>query len=147
MNPEYTDKLLATTRPTATDASASDPQAVLHAAYAAIIRGDFDAFGEFMTDDVELNINGFVPINGAWRGRTDVVAAAKRNYGLLESQQPAIEGMISQGDSIAVLMSESGVLKSTGQTYSIRGVQWFAFADGKIKKVDQIAASIWKVAD
>jgi hypothetical protein len=33
--------------------------------------------------------------------------------------------MISQGDSVAVLMRESGVLKSTGQAYSIRGVQWF----------------------
>jgi len=55
--------------------------------------------------------------------------------------------MISDGDSIAVLLRESGMLKSTKQVYSIRGVQWFTFADGKIKKVDQIATSIWKVAD
>jgi hypothetical protein len=38
MNPEHTDKLLATARPSTTDASSNDPQAVLHAAYAAIIR-------------------------------------------------------------------------------------------------------------
>jgi hypothetical protein len=44
-------------------------------------------------------------------------------------------------------LRESGVLKSSGQAYSIRGVQWFTFADGKIRKIDQIAASIWKVAD
>jgi hypothetical protein len=55
--------------------------------------------------------------------------------------------MISHGDSIAVLISESGVLKSTRQAYSIRGVQWFTFAGGKIRKIDQIAASIWKVAE
>jgi len=42
---------------------------------------------------------------------------------------------------------ESGVLKSTGHAYSIRGVQWLTLSDGKIKKIDQIAASIWKVAD
>jgi ketosteroid isomerase-like protein len=147
MNLDYTDKLLATARPTASDASPNDPQTVLHAAYAAIIRGDFDALGESMTDDVELNICGFPATDGNWRGRNDVVAAARKNYSKIENQQPEIEAMISHGDSIAVLIRESGVLKSTKQAYSIRGVQWFTFADGKIRKIDQIAASIWKAAD
>jgi ketosteroid isomerase-like protein len=147
MDPEYTDKLLATARPTATDASSNDPQTVLHAAYAAILRGDFDALGESMTDDVELNICGFPATDGNWRGRNDVIAAARKNYSKIENQQPEIEAMISNGDSIAVLIRESGVLKSTRQAYSIRGVQWFTFADGKIRKIDQIAASIWKVAE
>jgi hypothetical protein len=75
-----------------------------------------------------------------------VIAAARKNYGQLENQRPEIEAMISHGDSIAVLLSESGVLKATRQAYSIRGVQWFTFADGKIRKIDQIIASIWKVA-
>jgi hypothetical protein len=44
-------------------------------------------------------------------------------------------------------MRESGVIKSTGQAYSIRAVQWFTFANGKIRRIDQIAASIWKAAD
>jgi ketosteroid isomerase-like protein len=147
MNPEYTDKLLATAGSSAADASPNDPQTVLRAAYAAIIRGDFDALGESMTDDVELNICGFPAIDGGWRGRNDVVAAARKNYAQIENQQPEIEAMISQADTIAMLLRESGVLKSTKQAYSIRGVQWFTFADGKIKKVDQIVASIWKVAD
>lgn len=76
-----------------------------------------------------------------------MVAAARKNDAQLESQQPAIEGMISHGDSVVVLMRESGVLKSSGQAYSVRGVQWFTFANGKISKIDQIAASIWKGAD
>ena len=59
---------------------------------------------------------------------------------------PRFVGMISQGESIAVLIHESGVFKSAGQAYSVRGVQWFAFAD-EIRKIDQIAASIWKAAD
>jgi ketosteroid isomerase-like protein len=147
MDPKYTDKLLATTRPGATDASSNDPQTVLHAAYAAIIRGDFDSLAESMTDDVELNICGFPTIDGSWRGRNDVVAAARRNYAQIENQRPEIEAMISDGDSIAVLLRESGVLKPTRQAYSIRGVQWFTFAEGKIRKIDEIAASIWKVAD
>jgi ketosteroid isomerase-like protein len=143
MDPQYTDKFLATTQP-ADPTDAADPQAVLHAAYAAVINGDFDALGESMTDDVAVSICGFPPINGAWRGRAEVVAAARKNYGQLESQQPTIEGMISEGDSIAVLVRESGVLRSTGQAYSVRGVQWFTFAGGRISKIDQVIASIWK---
>jgi hypothetical protein len=80
MNPEYTDKLLATARSTATDASPNDPQAVLHAAYDAIIRGDFDAFGESVTDDVELNICGFGAIDGKWHGRSAVVAGRAEEF-------------------------------------------------------------------
>jgi ketosteroid isomerase-like protein len=143
MDPHYTDKFLEAARPP-DPAGATDPQAVLHAVYAAVISGDFDALNGSVTDDVALNICGFPPINGTWKGRGEVVAAVRKNYGQLESQQPTIESMISQGDSIAVLMRETGVLRSTGQAYSVRGVQWFTFAGGRISKIDQVVASIWK---
>jgi ketosteroid isomerase-like protein len=141
MDHEYTEQFLATTRAAAAT-TASDPLNVLHAVYEAIIRSDFDEFGESTTDDVELNIYGFRPIDGSWRGRNDVVAAARKSYAQLENQQPEIEAMISQGDTIAVLLREKGVLKSTGQAYSLRGVQWFTFEKGKIKRIDQIAATV-----
>ena len=52
--------------------------------------------------------------------------------------------MIRQGDCIAVLLRENGVFKSSGQAYSVRGVQWFSFEDARISKIDQIIARIWK---
>ena len=58
------------------------------------------------------------------------------------NQKPEIESMISQGDQVAVLLRESGVLKSSGQAYTVRGVQWFTFAHGKIRKIDEIIVSI-----
>jgi ketosteroid isomerase-like protein len=143
MDSEYSESLLATVR----NAPASGPgdlQTKLHEVYTAVIGGNFDAFGEAVTDDVELNIVGFGPLHGTWRGRKDVVDATRRNFGLLSNQQPEIEGIISQGDCVAVLMRETGMLKSNGQAYSLRGIQWFTFADGKIKKIDEILASIWK---
>jgi len=142
MNAEYTDKFLATMRVAATDPTPDETKTVLYRLYDAIIKGDFDAVGEFLADDVELNICGFPAIDGSWRGRDHVVAAAIRNFGHLENQQPKVEAMISHGDSTAVLMCERGVLKSTKQAYSIRAVQWFTFQNGKVKKVDQIAAPI-----
>jgi ketosteroid isomerase-like protein len=140
MDREYTDRFLQTTS-TAATADIKDPQTVLHAAFDAIIQGNFDAFGESVTDDVELNIRGFGPLDGTWRGRDAVVAATRKNFDLLANQKPQIEGMISQGDRLAVLLRESGVFKSGGQAYSVRGVQWFTFADGKIRKIDEIIAA------
>jgi ketosteroid isomerase-like protein len=143
MDREYTDRFLRTTSSAATE-DIKDPQTVLHSAFDAIMQGNYDAFGESITDDAELSICGFGALDGTWRGRDEVVTAARKNFGLLVSQKPEIESMISQGDCVAVLLRESGVFKSSGQAYSVRGVQWFTFADGKIKKIDEIIASIWK---
>ncbi len=144
MDPEYTDRFLGVVG-TAASTDVSDPLSVLHGVYAAIIQGNFDTFRESVTEDVELNVHGFGPLDGTWRGRDDVVAATRKNFAQVESQKPEIESMIRQGDSVAVLVRESGMFKSSGQAYSIRGVQWFTFADGKIKKIDEFMASIWKV--
>jgi hypothetical protein len=54
--------------------------------------------------------------------------------------QPAIESIILQGDSVTVLMRASGVLKSTGQAYSLSSAQCFTFANEQIGRIDQIAA-------
>src|ERR1700693_2224565 len=131
MDREYTDRLLATVSTAATK-DISDPQTVLHGVYSAIVQGNFEAFGESVTEDVELSICGFGHLDGTWQGRNEVVAATRRNFAEVESQQPEIEGMMSQGDCVAVLLRESGVFKSTGQAYSIRGVQWLTFCVGKI---------------
>jgi ketosteroid isomerase-like protein len=140
MDREYSERFLRTTGSAATEDILA-PQTVLHAAFDAIIRGDFDAFAASVTDDVELNIRGFGALDGVWRGRTEVVAATRKNFALLGEQKPEIESIISEGDRTAVLLRESGILKANGQPYSVRGVQWFTFADGKIKKIDEIIAT------
>jgi hypothetical protein len=50
--------------------------------------------------------------------------------------------MISQGDQVAVLLRESGVAKSGGQAYSVRGVEWSTFAHGEIREIEKIIVSI-----
>jgi ketosteroid isomerase-like protein len=141
MDRQYTDRLLRTTSSAATP-DLKDPQTVLHAAFDAIIQGNYEVFGESVTDDVELSIRGFSAMEGTWRGREEVVAAARKNFAMLAEQKPEIESMIADGDRIALLLRENGILKSNGQAYSVRGVQWFTFAGGKISKIDEIVASI-----
>jgi ketosteroid isomerase-like protein len=140
MDSEYSARFLRTTNSAATD-DIESPQSVLHTAFDAIIQGDFDAFGRSVTDDVELSIRGLGELDGSWRGRDAVVAATRQNFALLAEQKPEIESMIAQGDRIAVLLRETGVFKSNGQAYRVRGVQWFTFAGGKIKKIDEIVTT------
>ena len=113
----------------------------LHDIYDAVIRGDFDAFGQFLTDDAELDIRGAGPMDGNWRGRERVVEAARANFSQVADQKPEIESVISGNDSIAVLFRESGVFKLEGRNYRLRVVQWFTFAGGKLKRMDEIVAS------
>lgn len=135
---EYSVRFLETTK----NASAKDENlSVVHAAFDAIIQGNFEVFAQAITDDVELNISGFGALDGSWRGREAVVAATRKNFALLAEQKPEIESMISQDGQTAVLLRESGIFKSNGQAYSVRGVQWFTFADGKIKRIDEVIAS------
>ena len=140
MDPHYTDRFLASFSPAAAK-EASDPEAVMHTAYTAVVRGDYETFRASLTEDVELNIHGFGPMNGTWRGPSDVVAATRNNFALVEAQKPEMEGTISRGDSVAVLFREQGVFKSSGESYSIRCVQWFTIANGKIRRIDEIVAA------
>jgi ketosteroid isomerase-like protein len=137
MDREYSNRFLRTTSWAATE-DIRAPQSVLHAAFDAIISGDYDTFGALVTDDVELSIRGMGAMDGYWRGRDEVVAAARKNFALLAEQKPEIESMISEGDRMAVLLRESGIYKASGQAYSVRGVQWFTFSGGKISKIDEM---------
>lgn len=140
MEGEYTERFLRSIESGAATAPEKH-QSILRKAYEAVIRGDFDTYGAALADDIELIISGFGPLNGSWKGRAAVVEATRKNFAQMEGQQPEVDALIHQGDSIAVLLRESGRLKSTGKAYHLRGVQWLTFEDGKIKKIDEILAS------
>jgi ketosteroid isomerase-like protein len=141
MDSQYSGKLLEAVSPVVTS-DPSHPQTILHRVYTAVIQGDFNLFGEHLTEDVELHIRGFPALDGTWRGRKEVVAATRKNFAALDGQKPIVESMISQADSVAVLIRESGTVKASGEAYSIRGVQWFTFVKGKISKIDEIVCRV-----
>jgi ketosteroid isomerase-like protein len=84
MDAQYTARFLDTIRHHSPDPEALDPnRETLHAVYDAVIRHDFNAFGEFLTDDVELDIRGVGSMDGNWRGREQVVEVARANFSQL----------------------------------------------------------------
>jgi ketosteroid isomerase-like protein len=141
MDTRFTTRFLDTARSATNDLGAGNHGTLL-AVFEAVVRGDFEAFGELLTDDVELDIRGTGLFDGLWRGRKQVVEAARLNFGQLRDQKPEIEGMISQNDAIAVLVRETGVIKADQRGYGVRAVQWFTFSNARIRRIDQIAASL-----
>lgn len=131
MDPVYFNKVVQDTR------ASGDVTPEL---FAAIARGDFDSMAQYLTHDAELVIAGFPGMDGAWSGRETVIAATRRNFGMVAEQRPIIERQITAGDTTAMLFRESGVRKEGRQPYSIRVSMWVTTRDGKVCRVEEIAA-------
>ena len=142
MDAQYTARFLDAIRNHSPQPESSQAnRETLHLVYDAVIRGDFKAFGEFLTQDVELDIRGVASMDGNWRGREQVMEVARANFSQLADQKSEIESLVSGSNSMAVLFRESGVFKLEGRSYRFRVVQWFTFAGGKVKRIDEIVAS------
>jgi ketosteroid isomerase-like protein len=122
-------------------AVAAAHQDVLHAVVSAIAANDMNALESYFTEDIELHIHGFAPLDGSWSGRDSVIAAAIDNYQKLAHQVPQIETMVEQGDNVVWLLLESGQLKEGGQRYEARGVIWWTFRGTQICRVEELLHS------
>lgn len=116
--------------------------ALLHGVFEAVGRGDFDAYGRGCTEDVVLEIAGSatVPFLGTWKGRADVVDATRRNFGMLESQQPEMRSLAAQGDHVVVVMRETGRYIATGDPYAYHSAIVFTFEDGLVRRIREFIA-------
>lgn len=106
--------------------------AKLQEQYRAVVRGDLAGFAALLSDDIDMEFmgEGNLPFAGRWQGREAVVAAVKKNFSLLEAQQPEIEAVVAQGDTVVVLARETGRVKATGRCYEVRWIQWHQFREG-----------------
>lgn len=117
---------------------------LLHQLYSAVTRGDFDAACDYMAEDVVLEILGppAMPLTGRWQGRAQVREALPRNFGLLENQQPELQTVVAQGDTVIVLARERGCYRATGREYDIHLVQQFQFLAGRIVLIREFCDSL-----
>jgi ketosteroid isomerase-like protein len=128
--------------PRATEKTAEkDNVKSLQEQYRALVRGDVAAFAATLADDVELDILGGpdLPFAGRWKGRDEVIKAVVLNFSLLEDQQPEVESVVAQGDTVVVFARERGRFKATGREYDIRWAQWFTFRDGLLFRMRELA--------
>ncbi|MEO5922191.1 MAG: nuclear transport factor 2 family protein [Bryobacteraceae bacterium] len=124
------------------DLAGADSQsslAVVQNVYAALATGSVDAMGEYLADDVELELHDSSGMmSGNWKGRDTVLAAITANFAKVDQQKPQIKGMTADGNTVAVLMSETGVVKESRRAYTANGVQWFTIAAGRLQRIEEI---------
>jgi ketosteroid isomerase-like protein len=108
--------------------------------YRAIARGDFPAFLETLSEDVEMEFVGSprAPFTGRWRGRDEAARAVRDNFFQVEEQHPEIHTVVAQGDIVVVVAQERGRFRGTGRPYETHWVQIFTFRDGKVARFRQI---------
>jgi hypothetical protein len=87
---------------------------VLLAILGAIGAKDFESLHKHFTSDIELNIHGFTPVDGSWRGAAD-----------------------------AVLLHETGRLNADGGRYEVRGAIWYTFEGSQIKRIEEFLHTVW----
>lgn len=109
--------------------------------YRILAQGDFTALGELLADDVVFEIIGSSanPFAGYAKGRQQVIDAARHNFSLLEDQQPQIESVVAQGDTVVVMARERGRFAPTGQDYDFYWVQLYTFKEGKLVRIRELA--------
>lgn len=132
MNPEYVARVITDVQSTA---------AVLPAVLSAIAAGDFDGAGAHFTDDVVLEIRGAPAMDGAWRGKAEVVAAMRNNFSKVRDQRPVVESTVSSGETTAMLFREEGEYVEDGSRYSVRVVAWLTFNGRQISRIEEIVAA------
>ncbi len=109
--------------------------------YAAIGRGDGETVLSLLAPDATLTIEGFLDMDGHWQGAANILAAAGRNFSLVEGQQVSIEQVCAQGDQLVILFQETGRFRPTGETYDAHVAQWFRLAEGRIASIQEIAVT------
>jgi ketosteroid isomerase-like protein len=114
---------------------------LLRECYLALSWGDIEgAVALLLHDDIDLEITGppAVPFLGRWRGRKEVGEAMRRNFGMLDEQEPEIHSIIAQGDTVVIVAHERGRMRATGIPYASHWVLVCTFRDGKIVRFHEI---------
>jgi ketosteroid isomerase-like protein len=106
----------------------------------AIGRNDLAAAGELLTSDAELDIQTAVelPFILQAKGKEKFLEAVKYNFGELQNQQPNIEAVVAQGNTVILLVREQGELRKTAASYHIQGMQRYVCREGKIALVHEL---------
>jgi ketosteroid isomerase-like protein len=114
---------------------------VILAVLAAVAADDKQALAQNLTEDAELEIHGFAPFEGVWRKRDAFITATLDNFAKLVDQKTRVEALVEQGEQVVLLLTETGRLKTTGESYNLRGVLWWSFSGGKLSRVEEFLHS------
>jgi ketosteroid isomerase-like protein len=108
----------------------------------ALARGDVASVLARSHPDIQLDI--VVPPEFDWirsaSGTEAVRRAIEHNFGAVTEQQPELQGIAAQGESVILTARERGRVRTTGDPYDLTFVQTWTFRDGRLASVRIVAA-------
>jgi uncharacterized protein len=104
---------------------------------------DFDSLKNVLADDVTLEIIGSssTPMAGLTQGCERVIEATRNNFAQVEEQEPEIQSVIAQGNTVVVVGREKGRFRPTGRSYELHWMHQYTFMNGKIVHMRELLDS------
>ncbi|HEX8174974.1 MAG TPA: nuclear transport factor 2 family protein [Pyrinomonadaceae bacterium] len=108
-----------------------------------IARKDFKALDDILADDVTLEIVGSpsTPMAGLTQGRQQVIETLENNFAQVEEQQPEIQSVVAQGNTVVVIGRDKGRFRPTGRTYDLHWMHQYTFEGDKIIRMRELVDS------
>ncbi len=118
-------------------------------AFWLIARRDFKALSSTFADDVTLEIVGSpdTPMAGITQGCQQVIERLENNFAQVEEQQPEIQWVVAQGNTVIVIGRDKGRFRPTGRSYDLHWMHQYTFKEGKIIHMRELfdSATLLKV--
>jgi ketosteroid isomerase-like protein len=107
-----------------------------------VARDDYDAFSRVVNDSVSLKILAppDVPFIRNAEGAPAFLDAVRRNFAMLEDQNPMVLSIAAQGDTVVCIVRELGRYTEDGRPYDMHAMQEFVFREGKLERIFEICA-------
>jgi hypothetical protein len=101
---------------------------------------DFKALDGILADDVTLEIVGSpdTPMAGLTQGSQRVIETLENNFAQVEEQQPEIQSVVAQGDTVVVIGRDRGRFRPTGRNYDLHWMHQYTFKGGKIIRMREL---------
>jgi uncharacterized protein len=105
-----------------------------------IARKDFKALDGILADEVTLEIVGSpdTPMAGLTQGRQQVIETLENNFDQVEEQQPEIQSVVAQGNTVVVIGRDRGRFRPTGRTYDLHWMHQYTFEGDKIIRMREL---------
>lgn len=98
------------------------------------------ALGGVLADEITLEIVGSpdTPMAGSTQGRQQVIEPLENNFAQVEEQQPEIQSVVAQGNTVVVIRRVRGRFRPTGRTYDLHWMHQYTFEGGKIIRMREL---------
>ncbi|HJS75027.1 MAG TPA: nuclear transport factor 2 family protein [Vicinamibacteria bacterium] len=108
----------------------------------AVARDDYESFAGVVSDSVTLKILAppDVPFIRSAEGAAAFLDAVKKNFAMLEDQNPVLLSIVAQGETVVCIVREQGRYAEDGRRYDMHAMQEFLFRGGKLERIFEICA-------